>query len=445
MHPEGALYYVHNSMNIFTDAPLHEKLVFESAMSFIRRFEEFRSSLGIPRDPVVDLVLDLITDKNGEHTCGYYLADHKQRIIFWHDSFELKSLARCFEVYGPRSPQHINLELTAQYWYHCTLFPSTLPVTQELVRELRDTVIFRIGDSMTAATSTAPYSIEDLLKMLTVVESVKENSDTDYGGTSCIISRFMWIFACNKFYNFHGEPCARLEKNVSVFGNVQTRSLLFRIIAAFTFNAPSVHLRTLDEVYVDELLNLDPWRRFIDTLCLEWQELILFASVLLNADMAFLAIPTVDNGLNISARSISQIASYFSVVASLGSIIVGLILVRQYRPRRDDPIDVAAQFMGRHFRARFGLESLASLYSLPFALLMWGTIAFSIAFLVMCFQSSDTSARTLVAFSACLVAFSILWCFQHTEIPLLKRVMAKLKALQTFRGGERTSPENTTV
>jgi len=49
--------------------------------------------------------------------------------------------------------------------------------------------------------------------------------------------------------------------------------------------------------------------------------------VLLNANVGFLAINSVDKG----GRSIIQLASYMSLVTSLGSIILGLVLVSRGR------------------------------------------------------------------------------------------------------------------
>ncbi|KAJ7290460.1 hypothetical protein C8J57DRAFT_1611342, partial [Mycena rebaudengoi] len=95
------------------------------------------------------------------------------------------------------------------------------------------------------------------------------------------------------------------------------------------------------------------------------------ATVLLNASIAFLAIPTVDNGDNISTRTTGQIAGYISVISSLGSVIVGLILLHQNRRRKSD-IDAMVLFLRSHSHAYFGFETLALLYSLPFALVMWG-------------------------------------------------------------------------
>jgi hypothetical protein len=56
--------------------------------------------------------------------------------------------------------------------------------------------------------------------------------------------------------------------------------------------------------------------------------------VLLNANVAFLSIQTVDNsGVASRTRSAAQIASYVSTIASLGSVILALLLVRQYRTK----------------------------------------------------------------------------------------------------------------
>ncbi|KAJ7719624.1 hypothetical protein DFH07DRAFT_310257 [Mycena maculata] len=65
VNPEGALYYVSNStsLNIFTDAALHEKHALETVLAFVRQIEEFRSTNSIPPDPRVEPVLDFVPEK----------------------------------------------------------------------------------------------------------------------------------------------------------------------------------------------------------------------------------------------------------------------------------------------------------------------------------------------------------------------------------------------
>jgi hypothetical protein len=55
-------------------------------------------------------------------------------------------------------------------------------------------------------------------------------------------------------------------------------------------------------------------------------------TILLTANVAFLAIPSIDNGDNPpDYRSPAQIASYLSVIFSIGGVILGLVLLRLHR------------------------------------------------------------------------------------------------------------------
>ena len=63
--------------------------------------------------------------------------------------------------------------------------------------------------------------------------------------------------------------------------------------------------------------------------------------MLLNANVAFLAIPSVDMGPD--TRTPSQVISYVSVVCGIGSIITGLLLVRQYRVKPRDNVTEAVR------------------------------------------------------------------------------------------------------
>lgn len=57
---------------------------------------------------------------------------------------------------------------------------------------------------------------------------------------------------------------------------------------------------------------------------------------MLNANIAFLAIPSVDEGVDI--RTPQQIMSYISTICDIGSIIIALLLVRRYSGLSPDPI-----------------------------------------------------------------------------------------------------------
>lgn len=58
--------------------------------------------------------------------------------------------------------------------------------------------------------------------------------------------------------------------------------------------------------------------------------------MLLNANVAFLAIQSVDEEPKLPERSPAQLASYVSIFCSIGSIILGLLLIRQNRTKTRD-------------------------------------------------------------------------------------------------------------
>jgi hypothetical protein len=77
--------------------------------------------------------------------------------------------------------------------------------------------------------------------------------------------------------------------------------------------------------------------------CLEYS-LVWQATVILNANVAFLAIPGVSPG---GTSTPSQICSYISVTASVGAVATGLLLMRQNRTKhRETADDAVRRFTG---------------------------------------------------------------------------------------------------
>lgn len=122
------------------------------------------------------------------------------------------------------------------------------------------------------------------------------------------------------------------------------RTLLISIFSPVFFFAPEVHLTEVEKIWTDEVLNNTTWKPFIDKLLAEWQEFVLFVcfvgrrlsswvlthpwfnlfikgTVLLNANVAFLEIPYVGET---AQAGVSQILSYLSIIASVGTIVLGL-------------------------------------------------------------------------------------------------------------------------
>jgi len=158
--------------------------------------------------------------------------------------------------------------------------------------------------------------------------------------------------------------------------------------------------------------------------------------------VAFLAIPSVDPQNNgpfppplHPARTPAQVASYISIVTSIGSIIVGLLLVRQYRVKPKETVEEAANFLSSRTHATRGVETLAILYSLPYALLLWGMLTFLCAFSIENFITKDRAPIYATGVAWVIVGCLILWCiyaaWDDNTVPLWQRVKEDVESKWT--------------
>jgi len=164
----------------------------------------------------------------------------------------------------------------------------------------------------------------------------------------------------------------------------------------------------LEKIWIDGTIKHLPWKEFVDRLEKEWENFTFLATVLLNANVAFLTIPAVSPqaALQEAVWTPAQITSQVSIIASMGSVIVGLLLIRQHRTRAKTAHE-AATYLEKRTHHRWGLETLAIMYSLPYALLMWGMMTFLLAVAFICFMVDDV-------FQPCI--YSVAWAFVVTLI-----------------------------
>ncbi|KAK0459283.1 uncharacterized protein EV420DRAFT_313306 [Desarmillaria tabescens] len=404
VHPEGARYFFHQERKVYTDVDISESNNLQLITKFLNDLDNYMNTNGIVISDA-DLVLDLISDPtgNGGISCAYYFASHENRSIFWFHEFSGTFLSAWNAVKGVTDPGHISLEIEAQYWYHCQLFPTCRQMTLDIIDELRDTLIFWMGDTMTRSKSNSAYNIPELQQMLNLTNTVRKSLDwtsNSRPSLACSIDRLMFIVFRERFINFYGQASARLERDASVYDITFKRTPLVVLLSPLLFFAPDIHLTALKKIKGDGFFRIAAWSGFTEKLYNEWREVILHATVLLTADVAFLAIQSVDDHSTDEGRSPALISVYVSIIASIGSIISG------FRMRAHDSSKDAMRFFGKER----GLETLAIMYSLPHALLIWAMVAFLVAFSFLCFAASSLSVRILLGIVWILTGVLILWC-----------------------------------
>ncbi|TFK52150.1 hypothetical protein OE88DRAFT_1364550 [Heliocybe sulcata] len=371
VHPEGALYFRHAAKGVFTEADLRVPRVRDFITDAVEDMEERLAKANFERNPsTMELVLecsdDTWDDGSGDRVCGYYFADTQAKTLFWLDDYDATSLVS--EMDALVTEEHMQCELEARFWYHCELFPNHRPYSEVWVQELMGMLLHASIDSMTATDSTSPYKWQEMQNIAACPES--------QGYVACAVCRLMGTFVHTRFLHLWGTKNARLTRNESVYeDHGDTSSALFRTFSWFFFYASEKYVDALKDLSVDGIINLRLWTDFIERLQVEWSELSLIATVMLTVDVSFLTIQSVD----IPSRTpgltgAAQVAIYLSTVASVGSIIIGLLLNRQHRAISRNDAMVAHQYLGDKYGSAYGFESLAILYTVPYALLMWAAL-----------------------------------------------------------------------
>ncbi|KAJ6595722.1 hypothetical protein DFH09DRAFT_145749 [Mycena vulgaris] len=359
-HPAGAMYFFHQEKRVFTDTNLLDHTSLRLIDTNMRTIHDFLGVHNVQLPPDVDLVLDEYTYNDQTKGCQYYFVNHEDRSLFWMDKVESDMFSISRKVNGITSASHIRHELEGQYWSHCELFPESLIVTRETVDELRGIVLHALTDVITSDTSTVSWTVDKLQHMLKIIDGSCKNEN--FSGAGCLVGRLMCLFVRARVYNFHGQPGARLDIDQTVYGTRHKRTLLINLFNFLLFSAPSFNLTTLQSISLDGLVWNQSWDVFAARVQEEWKEFTLYATVLLTANVAFLAIQSVDQGG--PDRSPTQILSYLSTLTSIGGIITRLLLlITPPNPERDMKYG--------HFSSQMRLEVLAIIYSLPYAMLMW--------------------------------------------------------------------------
>lgn len=264
-------------------------------------------------------------------------------------------------------------------------------------------------DHLTSDRSSMAFDTIELRDHLSVVDRIKIYSSADQGMQRChaaiVVGRIMYAFSHNQFLNYYGENCVRLFADQTVHGWAYKLSPSMVILAPFLFFDCVTQVYELNRVFVDEVACTARWNIFTSKLNGQLQDSNLLATVLLTTNVGFLATNSIDKG----GRSAIQMASYMSLVASMGSMIVGLLLASHNRSKCQDTQFHTTMFLSGLHDRKHGLEKLGIIYSLPRALLIWGMIFFFAAFSVNWWSPGDQTSRAVVG-AVILVVFVTILC-----------------------------------
>lgn len=434
IHPEGALYLYNTTRKTFTEAILDET-TFDMLAGCVDGLYDMAANSASPEAADIELVVQL-WPTDGEMTCQYYFVDHSARTLFWlHDNRE--GIMNIFSgLRGVHDPSHIRFALESEYWTHCERYPNHKMDRVKLLKELREVVMHASAEIITSDMSLSPFDADELSRILELINHLRENAEeNDFPHSTCIIARFMHYFYRAKFFNFCGLPCARLDADKSVYeedtGFHPLISPLSLVFEAMLFWAPQAHLKDIRRVWVDECINTPRWKDFNRKLMTEWTGITIYSTVMLAVDVSFLAVPNV----NISqSQSTGIIATYLSIVFITGSLIASVLLARQNQRYGFESADKAAEFLSNLTGTFFGVKALATVHSLPYAMLMWGMIYFAIGLLYNVFKFTTTAMLASIVSGCVVVIMFISWfIWAAREIHIFQRLSKSIRSLTSER------------
>ncbi|KAI0289786.1 hypothetical protein B0F90DRAFT_1672279 [Multifurca ochricompacta] len=343
-----------------------------------------------------DLVLEIMPTEDGEIQWSYYYACHETRCLFWLEPYDATPMLS--ELVGVKSPAHLKHRLESLYWNHWSLFPVVFDgrsIPSEVYDELVGILTHGCIDVMTSKLSTLPYDDDTMQKMIKLIQKVKGKPEfygrmpdagvvyhtagiKHYLSWPTLPSAFTFVFRPVEIPILPRTEARTTCQTPNVYSKAKReRSLLITLLSPVLFLAPEVQLQEVEKLWTDEIIIETVWKSFMTELLEEWDDVILWSTVMLTANVGFLAIPGVVLS-NLSGSSITsasqvliftspaQIASSLSIEASIGSIVIGLLLFRHNRSKQEE--DPQARV--------FGLEPMAIIFSLPWALLMWSYVVF---------------------------------------------------------------------
>ncbi|KAG2060583.1 hypothetical protein BDR06DRAFT_1017044 [Suillus hirtellus] len=392
-HPEGALFFYYPKQRAFTDADVRDPKIAAKIGEAVKKAYREMDEANISIDPLVELVLELIKTDDGE-TWGYYFADHDKCVVFWfedHTSHPLRNKIRGVECksHGMHWNRSTVLYLP-QLTYddidrrHVELFPNKRSLPEDVVVKLKEIVMFAQAENITSETCLAPFASDEVANMLGLVDSLMDSANKEREHSVWIVARFTRIFCNAKFVNFCGQLGARLGVDQSLYEkpNVRSRGIL-RVMNVFLFGSFDAQSKGIHKIWVDETIVHPRWKNFIDRLTAEWNGYTIYSTVMLAVDISLLTVQSVQT------QMAATLLTYLSTLCVMGSLVVSLVLAGQVNDSRRSSAEEVASFMSGMSRSMLGLESLALMLSLPFALLIWAMAFFAATLSVLIFRTAD--------------------------------------------------------
>ncbi|KLO12880.1 hypothetical protein SCHPADRAFT_940848 [Schizopora paradoxa] len=380
----------------------------------------------------------------------YYAADHSRRSLIWLHKVDCTELVNALggirwersglKLRASAVKTHMRHSFESEYWRHVSYFPHGHRIPRKTVDELRSILDYNTISAMTAIPGESMYTFSpnEMEVYRKIVESVTKsgryydekiykdagqnpespdqedeptehytepmewedrNNEEEEANRSYItsfVARLMALIVYERLSNFYGcrgcrlsrsQRCRPLQK-MSPKEHFEKRIVDY--LSILLFYAPRIIEQNIHNIWIDNTVLDRSWKTFVTKAAGEWDGLVIYATVLLTANVAFLVVPVVSGppeeaGQDGRITTVPEVASQMSIITSIGSIATSLLLGRYLKPKEE------AGYLASQFIRRRRPRILALLFSFPFALLVWSMLSFVVAVAFTCFRSHSMS------------------------------------------------------
>ncbi|TBU39006.1 hypothetical protein BD309DRAFT_994072 [Dichomitus squalens] len=319
----------------------------------------------------------------------YHICHMKKRQVFWLDEVDANIFWEDLDhrIIGI---DHLGGIL------HLYIFPDKRIISQLELDDLNERLAFWAFDAASSKASTSPYTADELAQFTKMVGKIKDRKML-VSGLGKLMSALLKI----RFAYFHGEEHAQLNNSHGFYPHhyeSDSHSSWFTILNWLSFYTAVSYYLNLNQLWIGRKMSTNDWLAAITP-----------ATVVLAANLSFLALSSVDqNGPPFTERNLGQIVSYISLILNISNIAAATILARQHRSGHNSSFEGEPPKGGPQKKQVEELERLAVIYSIPATFFWLPTFFISIAWI--CFHRTNQLTRYtvvgIVGLSMVLLALS---------------------------------------
>ncbi|KAK7676158.1 hypothetical protein QCA50_020268 [Cerrena zonata] len=411
-HPDGKTFYrcTDDMKRILTYVDIRDPAQENCTELLESACQKLRERLGNDSSKYY-YILNFQQSPDGVLEVGYYIdTDEVHESVVWADSMELCRITT--DEFQAQCDEHFDYAMRYQYWTHFQLFPIAQRFSRADIIQFLNRGWAELTMSGTLILGYTNELIEEMEEILRNIQDKEIRSNAQEVAIARILSALYW----QRFIGFNSTVTPSTNRARSEKSRKQRfYSWWFRLLSPFLFWMPYVYLSDLREIWKDDGLtptvNIKLWNEFITQLGNDWDGSTTPATVLLSANVGFLAIQSIDQATTTN-KSAAQIASYVSALLSLFAYIAFQILCRRHRPltgnlgNRHSAQMNMINYLCNHMNL-LGLETLALAFSVPIACFIWSMMTFLLAISFVFFFKTSLVTRITVG---AVYAFLMIIC-----------------------------------